>query len=920
MKKLIYICLFLSGICGLSYEVIWASWLKLFIGSRTTANTIVLATFMGGLALGNYIFGRISDRPLRKLTLYALLELGIGFSCFMFPATLDIAMQIYFHFASPDPNAWGNVLLKAALAVALILVPTVFMGGTLPVLSKYFIKSLPDTGRRIGLLYFVNTAGAAVGCLLAGLYLIQIYGLHVTNYMMASLNTAIGILFLCLRIYSHRPGEKAHGRSDPAVYERTKSESPVNYNLYSPAKTRLALAAIFLSGILAMGLEVVWARLLGLVLGSSTYSFAVMLFTFIGGIAIGALLVAKIMKKERDAFLLFAICELGIFTSLVLLMPLYERLPYYFNVLASMLTRNEDTFRIYLSLKIIIAVMMMIVPTICIGMTLPITSRICVQRIAVLGRGVGSVFSVNTMGNVLGTILAGLVLIPLMDLQQAMLVFIILSGVIGAGLYILAVNGNFLKRYAPLLLLPAPLLVMHLAMSSWDGTVFNTGHYRIYEKLGRSFSEYRSIARKDRRILFHEDGPDASVVVTEGTTDGQLTLKVNGKTEAGTGKDMTTQLLLGHIPMLLHPDPRDVLLVGYGSGISAGAVLKHSVQGFDIVEISREVIKGAHFFDHINGKPLDDRRTRLIVADAKEVFNLQPGTRYYVIISQPSNPWMAGIANLYSIEFFRKATDHLKPGGILVQWIQLYDIHDATLSVIFNTLSAVLPYVTVWNQNADIFLIGSLTPHAPDPDLLKRRLQLPGVHADLTHRLINGEVRDPLQFLAGQMMSSAVFKSHFPGTGRLNSDYFPFVEFAAAQDFFTGARPLAFYRLDERFKPRKHNRLYAADYLGERKLTAEMLSELIALFSERFGRSEKWLTEILISQLLEQDHPPSAVGLKKILQHGNLSWYATRRLWQKRLESSNLSMDEWDDYKNYQFQMQIETASVFADPNHQKRQ
>jgi hypothetical protein len=222
--------------------------------------------------------------------------------------------------------------------------------------------------------------------------------------------------------------------------------------------------------------------------------------------------------------------------------------------------------------------------------------------------------------------------------------------------------------------------------------------------------------------------------------------------------------------------------------------------------------------------------------------------------------------------------------------------------------------VTVWNQNPDIILIGSLRPHNPEFELLSRRMQLSDVSADLTHPLIEGRIHDPLEFLAGQMMSDRVFKTHFPGSGRLNSDYRPYVEFAAARDFFTGGSPLSFYRLDERLLPRKNNHLYIADYLGEKKLSGVMLSKLIDMFSGRTGKSEIWLSEILIYQYLEGGNAPGAAGLNKILQHGNHSWLASRQLWENRLDSGNLSTDEREDYQNFRFRMRVETASVFADP------
>jgi spermidine synthase len=907
MQRLICACLFLSGACGLGYEVLWGKHLQLFIGASSYAQLIVLATFMGGLAAGNALFGRLSDLPVRKLTLYGLLELGIGLSCFLFPITLDLAAHLYLRLAATAPGTAGNWLLKLLLSVVTMIVPTVLMGGTLPVLSRYFIHSLPQVGRRVASLYFINSAGAALGALLTGLWLIKSLGLHHSLYVLASANTGIGLLFLLIR--KREPLVSASPVcTEEALPEGLRGPS----RTYSRLQVSAAFLFIFLSGVIAMGLEIAWVRLLSLVLGSSVYSFAVMLFTFISGITMGALVVAKVMKEDRNAFLLLALSELGVFFSLGLLLPAYERLPYAFNVLGSALVRNEDTFLLYQTVQLGIAVAMMLVPTIGIGMTLPLVSHVCVRHMSILGKRIGSVFSVNTLGNMLGAALCGVVLIPHLGLQETMELFLMASGLLGSLLFFFALTGGALRRLVAFLALVPVLLFVEATTSRWNGNVFNTGFYRVHERLAHSYRDYTTIALASSEIVFQEDGPDVSVVVARNVRDGVLSLKVNGKADAGTGRDMETQLLLSHIPMLLHPHPQDVLMVGYGSGISSGALLTHPVRRYDIVEISETVMRGAHAFDRVNGRPLDDPRTHVVIADAKEFLKLQAASQYDVIISQPSNPWVTGMGNLFSKEYFVEAARHLKPHGMMAFWVQLYDTNDALLSVVLNTFSAVFPEVTAWQQNNDLVLVGSLTPQKLDPAVLAERIVRLGKEHPASPLI--APASSPLPFLAGQMLSSAQFKSRFPGTGTLNSDYAPWVEFEAPKAMFAAEEPLQFLSLDERFQEREANALLVAQYLGTRALTAEEYAVLVNQFSSRAGKNELDLGKLLAYRFMQEtDGASDTEAVALFLRHGDLARYAEKRIWEQRVRENALSRADWEEYISFEFKLMLETSSVFAD-------
>ncbi|MBD3241613.1 MAG: hypothetical protein GF331_13570, partial [Chitinivibrionales bacterium] len=421
MQLLVVFLFLISGATGLVYEVAWGKYLGLFFGSTAAAHTVVLATFMGGLALGNRLFGIVADRMERRLVLYGLLELGIAAWCLAFPVLVSGLSALYLALASTDTAATGNLILKTVLSVAGILPPAVLMGGTLPALTRHFTHQVSEIGRTVAFLYFVNSAGAALGCLVAGFVLIAALGLDGTMVLTALVNALVGGVCVWL---GRKPVE--------AVSSSDSTRRPSSARVYSATQQRIVLALMFASGCVSMLYELVWIRLLALVMGSSTYSFSIMLFTFIAGISIGALIVSLLSSRIHDPLRWFALAELGVCVSLAVMIPFYERLPYWFNVLAAVLERKESLFPMYLILKTAISFGLMLLPTVLIGMTLPLASAVVSSRLEVLGRSVGGVFSVNTLGNVVGSVGSGFVLIPAFGLQWGMETGILLSGLIGA--------------------------------------------------------------------------------------------------------------------------------------------------------------------------------------------------------------------------------------------------------------------------------------------------------------------------------------------------------------------------------------------------------------------------------------------------------------------------------------------------------
>ncbi len=903
MKWLIYLCFLVSGVTGLVYEVVWGRFLQLFIGASSYAHTVVLATFMGGLALGNALFGRVVDRPVRKLRLYGLLEVGIGLTCALFPALFEGLSQAYLAVASPDPTAVGNLLLKLLFAVLGMLLPSVLMGGTLPVLAKYVIRHMSEVGNKVGILYFLNSAGAMTGCLLAGFYLVAKFGLELSMVLTAFVNVAIGILFLVL----------ARKETPTVADESPAPVVPAGASItYTDRQVRWTYGFIFVTGTLTMVYELVWIRLLGLVMGSSTYSFSIMLFTFIGGIALGGLIVSQLLRKERDALMLFALCELGVFLSLILLMPLYERLPYTFVVLASVLTRTEATFPVYVGLKIAVCTMAMSLPAVLIGMTLPLASRVGVRGLKILGTGVGSIFSVNTLGNVIGAVLGGFVLIPWLGLQGALQLGIFFTGLAGIGLLVLANRGpraRYMVGGAAAVAFVATLFFM----PRWDPALLNGGIYRKGLKRALDYEAYAEMLKADE-LVYHKDGPDTSVVVMRGRDDPErLWLKVNGKTDASTMSDMSTQLHLGHLPMLLHPNPKRGLIIGLGSGCTANAVLKYDIERLDIVEISEAVVEASRHFAPVIPSPMDDPRVHLHVTDAKEYLRLQPEGSWDFIISEPSNPWIAGIGNLFSEEFFHEARSHLRAGGVMVQWVQLYELNDRIAEVIFNTFGSVFPQATLWHPGImDVIAVGAAEPLEVDFDRVEQMLASPAIHDSLNDKRVREKIDSALLFFSMQLLGPKSFRGVYPGEGIINSDYFPFLEFEAPRMLYVNDEVQRHFHMDVRRLHRDVGDLYLNDYLGRRKLDVSDLRNLIGYFGTKGTAFDDPLLPGLMAAYDDISEGES-VAHDLYLQGANLKLFGERALWKDRQARGAMSKEDWLAYLRFEARALRRLTNVYVD-------
>jgi len=799
MRGVISFLFLLSGVTGLVYEVLWAKYLSLFLGNTAQAHTIVLATFMGGLALGNALLGPWADKVRNPLRLYGWLELGIGFLGATSPLLLSLLSDTHValardHFLTP----FLSLMLRLSLSMAVLLLPTMLMGGTLPTLSRFATRSLSQMEATVSWLYFLNSAGAVVGAILAGFFLIPSYGLDLSTTIAAALNIAIGIVSLALG------GRVTHESRSSSV-----EEGPPDTHLRpSRLQVRVIYGAVFLSGVVALAYEIAWIRLLALVLGSSTYSFSLMLAAFIAGIALGSLLITRRILPQLNSYLLFGVAELGIALSIILTLPVYERLPYYFLLLGGVLNRTSMTFYLYETGKFLFCFALMLLPTTFLGMTLPLASRVATHSVAQVGEKVGRVFSMNTLGNVLGAVMAGLVLLPALGIKTLIETGIVVNLLVGSLVVWTALQWG-LRRKVGIVTACFLSFLLYLAwVPAWDKTILSSGEFRTRQtSQPLSYGDY-SARFKKQTVLFYKDDSNATVTVVQ-EKNGDLYLKVNGKTDASSRGDLSTQLLLAHIPLLLNPEARQLLVVGLGSGITAGSALRHSIERLDVVEISAAVTQAATFFQNYNA--LGDPRLHLHLEDAKTFLQLTPH-RYDVIISEPSNPWMAGIGGLFSAEFYRAVRAHLNAGGVMAQWFHLYEMDDDILRLILRTFASEFDHVTLWSTSpGDILLLGSSAPVPLDFKRIQERFGRAEVREDL--RRI--EIETLSTILSLQVASDATVR-RLAGKGRLNEDRFPLLEYAAPKAFFLGRASGLIQAYDEREVSANGSPLYLPGYLQTR--------------------------------------------------------------------------------------------------------
>jgi spermidine synthase len=723
---LICVCFFLSGATALIYEVVWLRMLGLVFGHTVYAATTVLAAFMAGLGLGSVLVGRRAAGLRDPIRAYGVLEVGIGISCALIPLLIWLASFVYLGLHRLLSVSYGLFsFVQFLLVFALLLIPTTLMGGTLPILSQALVGE-DGIGRTVGILYGVNTFGAVAGVIVAGYALLPALGNRATLAVAVVANLAVGAAALT---YSWRLRRAARDGPRPAARAPARPRAAPE-PLDSAA--RLTLVALGVSGAVSMIYEVAWTRALVLVIGASTYAFTAMLVSFLLGIAGGAAVYSWLWGRRRASPGTFAWVQVGIGLATALVLPLFERLP---ESVVFALKRSDSPGAVGL-MQLAVSAQALLPATLLIGATFPCAVAMWARAPGRAGEDVGRLYASNTLGAIAGAVLAGFVLVPLIGVHGSLKAGIFINLALAAALSVVPLRPVKGWRWGTLsaALVAAVAVVL---IPPWDPLVMSSGP-TIYA--GRYLQSKLGVMGmiRSRELLFYRDGPSATVSVTRAS--GTTLLQVNGKIDASTNaSDMPTQLLSGHLPLLLHRDPQAVLVIGLGSAITTGAIARHPVKRVDVVEIEPAVVEASGFFAKEHGDVLKDPRVRTVIADGRN-FLLTASDRYDVIASEPSNPWLSGVASLFSLEFFELARQRLRPGGIMIQWVQAYHLLPEDFRMIVKTFRTVFPATSLWEAAAgDFFLLGRVEPVPVDLNLLKARYEAnPSVERDLAGIGIGG--------------------------------------------------------------------------------------------------------------------------------------------------------------------------------------
>ena len=760
------LALFFSGASGLVYEITWMRRLTHVFGSSTLAVSTVLAAFMGGLALGSFLFGRIADRrPRSALFLYGVLEIGIGAVALSMPFLFQVVAAIYLSLYPPlESVPWLFFVLQFVLVGAVILLPTLLMGGTLPVLVRGLVARIEDLSLKSGALYAANTLGAGTGAAIASYFLLPALGVFRTELVAVSLNVAVGATVLLVLWQRRKPGDATV--TAPAVEDVEELAEPLTSN------TRTLLVGTALLGFSAMVYEVAWSRLLALVLGSSIYAFGTMLLVFLLGVSIGSALFARL--HPRRAPLVFVVSAAansvcGLAGILVV--------PYLPAIFLADLARVKGSFFLLQLHQIFVGAVLVLPCAVLFGLAFPAVITGATDALRAAGRGVGRVTAYNTIGTVIGAFLAGFVLVPSLGLRATLTVGLMTTAV-AALLALPLVPKRTRALRDGVIATAAVTAVLSLAAPSWPHSVLLSGP-SFFGGLGDTPEQFLAGARASK-LLFYEDGVATSISVDE--QNGVRLYRSNGKTDASSDPgDMANQLLLGHLPMMLHPDPKDVFILGMGTGVTAAAVARYPVKSIEIFDIEPASRRAAAYFEPENRRVVSDRRTHFIHADGRNAL-LARDKSYDVIISDPSDVWVAGVGNLFTREFYELARDHLRKDGVLVQWFHMHSLHLENMNLIVATFRSVFPDASFWRPNTgDIILVGTKDGVRWDYERLRTRFEtVAGVKDDM----MGAGLWNPLAMFAAFVADGAELGAMLGETKTLHRDDWPVIEFEAPRALY----------------------------------------------------------------------------------------------------------------------------------------
>ena len=787
MIPLLVAAFVLSGAAGLIYESIWTRYLGLFVGHSAYAQIIVLVIFLGGMSLGAQLTSGLSRRIKSPLLWYAAIELVVGLLALVFHDVFVAATSFSYTTLFPATGGVALTVAKWTVAGLLILPQSVLLGATFPLMSAGVIRLTRDaaaTGRMLSLLYFANSLGAAVGVLVAGFGLLQAVGLNGTLMAAAFVNIVVALI-VGLAARAHDRAEAAAG-AVAAEPEESQDRGP---------EWRALLIVAFGTAVASFIYEIAWIRMLSLVLGSATHSFELMLSAFILGLALGALWIRRRADTIADPVQFLGMVQWVMGLAAIATLPLYVASFDWVGALLTTVQSNDNGYLVFTIARYAIATLIMLPATFCAGMTLPLITKV-LMRGGAGERAIGTVYAVNTLGAIIGVILAGLVLMPLLGLKLLLIAGALVD--IGLGVWLVSRRretsgpGAAVRRG---LSTPASAIAVSLALTA--GLIMLVSFAAKFDLPRLTSGVYRHgvvASDKDYSVPFYKDGRTASVSLRK-SLDGFLTLATNGKPDASMDhawiqginregelfqltRDLATQLLLPLVTLAHTPQAENAAVIGFGSGMSTHMLLgSPRMKDVVTIEIEPEMVKASRGFMPANARAYSDSRSTVVIDDAKSYFAAS-GRTFDLILSEPSNPWVSGVSGLFTKEFYARVSTQLTERGVFGQWLHLYELSDGlATSVMFAIDEVFQDYAIFYTSNADILIVAS--NHAlPSPSW--DVTEFPGVAKDLKRAVpLTAEQFEALR-LGDRATLSPMIQIH----GAANSDYIPVLDLGAERTRF----------------------------------------------------------------------------------------------------------------------------------------
>lgn len=856
-----------SGFAGLIYESIWTHYLKLFLGHAAYAQALVLAVFMGGMALGALLCSKYSERLGNLLLGYAIVEIIIGICAVLFhPIYIRFIDTAFTSFIPALSSPLAVAAFKWSTATVLILPQSILLGMTFPLMTAGLIRRFPHApGSIVAMLYFTNSIGAAFGVLAAGFLFIGWAGLPGTLVIAGIINFLVAAAVWIA-------DKRAQPLNTDSVIARgvaTAATDVPHHTMYA-----LFLLIALLTGLSSFIYEIGWIRMLSLVLGSSTHAFELMLSAFITGIAFGGLWIKRRIDSFDDPRRFLALVQMAMGVLALATLPVYGGT---FTAMSWLMKNLPSTGTGYILFNIAshgIAMVIMLPAAFCAGMTLPLITT-ALLRNGIGERSIGAVYGFNTIGSILGVVTAIHLAMPLLGLKGMIMLGAGIDIALGLGIaWWVLPSWSMRMAYSTVGLLA---LVLTASWVTLDPSKMASGVYR----------EGALMNAKDQQTIFHRDGKTATVSITK--ESNMLSIRTNGKVDAGIqmdgrghSQDEETMVLVGALGVVLHPEARAAAIIGWGSGLTTHTLLTApGIKIVDTIEIETEMIRAATFFGPRVRLAYDDPRSRLHIEDAKSYFSFH-NKKYDIIISEPSNPWVSGVASLFTQEFYARIRDYLNDNGVFIQWIQLYDIDLPLVSSIMNALSPHFSDYAIYATNSVDMLIVACpagTIQKPDPSFLS----MENLAAEMRRIDVNGISDIDVRFIGNKRMLAPVFASYSKAS---NSDYEPIVDLYAVRSRF-----LHVNTFDQLIGVRLW-RLPLIPMLGGQRARLDAQNTTYSLFpkSQLIHRANAMYQFFMRGQwrgdhdgLLSDDLIQSTVRAKQVLMHDCSKNVAVREWWQSIL-------------------------------------